>query len=85
MRYITNPDQNSCEFALVISDTLQGHGIGQRMLNRLMEIARSRGLDMIEGEVLADNHRMLEMVRKMGFHIQMAADDPSIRDVSKNL
>ena len=34
---------------------------------------------------LADNHRMLEMVRKIGLHIQMAADDPSIRGVSKNL
>jgi acetyltransferase len=85
VRYITNPDQNSCEFALVISDTLQGHGIGQRMLNRLMEIARSRGLDVIEGEVLADNHRMLEMVKNMGFHIEMAADDPTIRNVSRSL
>jgi acetyltransferase len=85
VRYVTNPDQNSCEFALVISDTLQGHGIGQRMLNRLMEIARSRGLDMIEGEVLADNHRMLEMVKKMGFHVQMAVDDPTIRNVSRSL
>jgi acetyltransferase len=50
-----------------------------------MEIARSRGLDMIEGEVLADNHRMLEMVKKMGFHVQMAVDDPTIRNVSRSL
>ena len=85
VRYITNPDQNSCEFALVISDTLQGHGIGQRMLNRLMEIARSRGLDMIEGEVLSDNHRMLQMVKSMGFQIQMSDDDPTIQNVSKML
>jgi acetyltransferase len=85
VRYITNPDQNSCEFALVISDTLQGHGIGQRMLNRLMEIARSRGLDMIEGEVLSDNHRMLQMIRTMGFQIQMRDEDPTIRNVSKAL
>jgi acetyltransferase len=85
VRYITNPDQNSCEFALVISDTLQGHGIGQRMLNRLMEIARSRGLDMIEGEVLSENHRMLQMIRTMGFQIQMSDDDPTIQNVSKML
>ena len=85
VRYITNPDQNSCEFALVISDTLQGHGIGQRMLNRLMEIARSRGLDMIEGEVLSDNHRMLQMIKTMGFQIQMSDEDPTIQNVSKAL
>ncbi|MEN8042132.1 MAG: GNAT family N-acetyltransferase, partial [Actinomycetota bacterium] len=84
-RYVTNPDQNTCEFALVISDQLEGHGIGQRMMNRLMEIARSRGLDMIEGEVLADNHRMIQMVKSMGFTIQMSEEDPSIRLVSKDL
>jgi acetyltransferase len=85
VRYVTNPDSNSCEFALVISDEVQGHGVGQRMLSRLMEIARSRGLDTIEGEVLAENHRMLQMVKSMGFQSQMADNDPSIRNVSRGL
>lgn len=85
VRYVTNPDRNSCEFALVISEKVQGHGVGQRMLGRLMEIARSRGLDTIEGEVLAENHRMLEMVKSMGFHSQMADNDPTIRTVSRSL
>ncbi len=85
VRYVTNPDHNSCEFALVISEEVQGHGVGQRMLGRLMEIARSRGLDTIEGEVLAENHRMLEMVKSMGFQSQTADNDPSIRNVSRSL
>jgi acetyltransferase len=85
VRYITNPDQNSCEFALVISDKLQGHGIGQRMMKRLMEIARARGLDLMEGEVLSNNHRMLEMVTSMGFQVQSSLDDPTIKYVSIGL
>lgn len=85
VRYITNPDQNSCEFALVISDELQGHGIGQRMMKRLMEIARARGLDLMEGEVLSNNHRMLEMVTSMGFQVQSSLDDPTIKYVSIDL
>ena len=81
VRYVTNPDQNSCEFALVISDEFQGHGIGQRMLKRLMEIARSRGLDMMEGEVLTANHRMLDLVRSMDFQVQRSADNPGVQYV----
>ena len=85
VRYITNPDNNSCEFALVISDELQGRGVGQRMLNRLMEVARSRGLDTMEGEVLTENHRMLQMVKAMGFRSQISDDDPSVCIVSRSL
>lgn len=85
VRYVTNPDLTSCEFALVISDEFQGHGIGQRMLKRLMEIARSRGLDLMEGEVLAANHRMLDLVRSMDFQIQRSPDDPGIEYVWKEL
>jgi acetyltransferase len=84
-RYVTNPDQTSCEFALVVSDQLQGHGIGQRMLKRLMEVARSRGLDMMEGEVLANNRKMLDLVASMGFQIQPSEDDPSIKYVWTDL
>ncbi len=81
VRYVTNPDQNSCEFAVVISDEFQGHGIGQRMMTRLMEIARSRGLDMMEGEVLTSNHRMLELVRSMDFQVQHSPDNPGVQYV----
>jgi acetyltransferase len=77
-RYVTNPDQNSAEFALVVSDEFQGHGIGQRMLKRLMEIARARGLDMMEGEVLTANHRMLDLVRAMDFQVERSRENPGV-------
>ncbi|MEA2009723.1 MAG: bifunctional acetate--CoA ligase family protein/GNAT family N-acetyltransferase [Actinomycetota bacterium] len=85
VRYVTNPDRTSCEFALVISEEMRGHGIGQRMLKRLMEIALSRGLDTMEGEVLAENRRMLDMVKSMGFQIQTSSDDPGVKFVWKEL
>lgn len=40
-----------------------------------MEIVRARGLDMIEGDVLSDNHRVFEMVKFMGFQIQLSPND----------
>jgi len=84
-RYVTNPDQNSCEFALVVSDEFQGFGVARRMMSRLMEVARAGGLDMMEGEVLANNRKMLELVESMGFQIQPSVDDPAIKYVWTNL
>ena len=55
------------------------------MMKRLMEIARSRGLDMMEGEVLTANHRMLELVRSMDFQVQRAAGNPGVEYVWKEL
>jgi acetyltransferase len=62
----------------VVSDEFQGHGIGQRMLKRLMEIARARGLDMMEGEVLTANHRMLDLVRAMDFQVERSRENPGV-------
>lgn len=66
-RYTTNPDQRSCEFALVVGDEWQGRGIGTHLMQNLIQVARARGLALMEGEVLAGNSNMLALVRHLGF------------------
>jgi acetyltransferase len=72
-RYVTNLDKKSCEFALVIADDWQGKGIARRLMRNLMEVARDRGLENMEGQVLGNNVRMLDLVASLGFEI---GDDP---------
>ena len=84
-RYITNPDNKSCEFALVVSDQWQHKGIGHRLMVRLMEVARDRGLETMEGEVLSNNAKMLELVSSLGFSISNDPEDFNIRIVSRRL
>ncbi|MEO7952566.1 MAG: bifunctional acetate--CoA ligase family protein/GNAT family N-acetyltransferase, partial [Polaromonas sp.] len=43
-RYITNPDQSSCEFALVVADDFSGKGLGSRLMLSIMDVAREKGL-----------------------------------------
>ncbi len=43
-RYAINPDQNSCEFALVIADAWQNRGLGGLLMQVLIESARDKGL-----------------------------------------
>lgn len=84
-RYIINPDGNSCEFALTVADAWQSRGVGPKMMQRLMEIARDRGLDTMVGEVLAQNSRMLRMCKRLGFIAERSREDAEIIVVSRAL
>jgi acetyltransferase len=84
-RYVTNPDGLGCEFALVVADEWQRKGIGSRLMTALMEIAKSRGLKSMEGEVLADNREMLTLAEHLGFSSHLSSEDPSVRVVARAL
>jgi len=84
-RYVANADGMSCEFALVVSDKWQRMGIGHRLMNQLIKIARDRGLETMEGEVLCGNSKMLGLLKSLDFRIANHPDDASIMSVSKAL
>jgi acetyltransferase len=84
-RYIRLPDERTCEYAIVVADDWQGRGLGRRMMARLIDIARSRGLAEMLGWVLADNQPMLHMMSAMGFEIAADPGDGHIRRVTLRL
>ena len=47
----------------------------------LMEIARDRNLERMQGQVLCENSRMLELVASLGFKILPDPDDLAIKQV----
>ena len=81
-RYITNPDQTSCEFSLVVDDAYAGQGLGTRLMLSIMDVAREKGLQEIIGLVLTHNNGMLKLMRSLGFEVKAYADDPDFRLVT---
>lgn len=77
-RYVINPDQKSCEFAIVVSDRIQHQGLGTRLMKGLFSAAQDHGLDVIEGTVLKKNDPMLRLMKELGF---TQRPDPDDRDV----
>jgi acetyltransferase len=75
-RYVTNPDHSSCEFSLVVADDFSGKGLGARLMECIMDVARERGLSEIEGLVLANNASMLRLMRALGFAVKPFEEDP---------
>lgn len=84
-RYVTNPDGESCEFAIVVADAWQHRHIGTTLMSCLMRAAHSRGLQVMEGFVLANNRKMLNMMTALGFQILPHEDDPKLEKVSRRL
>jgi acetyltransferase len=84
-RYMTNPDGNSTDFALVVSDQYQGMGIGFRIMRALMQSAKDKGLTKFEGEILTVNEPMLSLVKKLGFSIEPIEGEHEIVRVIKDL
>ena len=82
-RYIINPDGESCEFALTVSDEYHNQGIGSLLMDAMMDAARIHGVKVIEGEVLANNNRMLSLMKELGFSTSKSPDDPSVQHVER--
>lgn len=81
-RYVLESDGRSCEFALVIADVWQGRGIGRRMMEKLIALARNRGLQRIYGDVLSTNSHILDFCRKLGFTLGRNPDDPTVTRIT---
>jgi len=82
--YITNPDRESCEFAIAVADDWQNKGIGSKLMKSLCNEAKTQGLSSIKGVVLATNTAMLEMTHHLGFET-MRSEDPTITLIVKYL
>jgi acetyltransferase len=61
---------SEAQFAILISDEFQGHGLGTYLLSRLVEIGRQEGIDRIIGHILPENHLMQRVSRKVGFDVR---------------
>jgi acetyltransferase len=62
------------EFAVLTGDKFQRHGLGMELLKRLVEFARAEGLDRVTADILAENRQMIEICRRLGFHLHYAGD-----------
>ncbi|MBD2112362.1 MULTISPECIES: bifunctional acetate--CoA ligase family protein/GNAT family N-acetyltransferase [Cyanophyceae] len=62
------------EFAMLIADPYQGQGFGTELLNRLIEVARAEGLHRLTGEILAENHGMQRLCKRVGFQLKPTAE-----------
>ncbi|RKR06216.1 acetyltransferase [Kushneria sinocarnis] len=74
-RVWNDPDNIRTEFAIIIRDDLQGVGLGQRLMKKLIDYCRSVGTLEMVGEVRADNRGMRRLVEKLGFRVRLIPEE----------
>ncbi len=72
--------RDEAEFALVVSDVFQKHGLGSELLRRLLAIGRDEKLGRIVGYISAENTEMLRVARAAGFQTRRSPQDHTLID-----
>lgn len=72
-RYGATDDPECAELGVTVADAWQRRGIATILLQALMRFAQARGIKVLTGVVLPDNHAMLELARSLGFKLDYDA------------
>ncbi len=73
-RFVCDPQRPAvAEFALAVADDWQGRGLGRRLVAHLIAQARHQGVRELFGDVLAENRRMLALMREFGMRLRTHA------------
>jgi acetyltransferase len=84
-RYDSEPGTDHGEFAIAVADEWQSQGIGTHLLSVLFEYARLQGLHRLNGLVLSNNARMLDLARKHLMRLHRIPGDGTTLEVAKDL
>jgi len=83
-RLAIEPDEETAEFGVAVTDRWQGYGIGGKRLDLTIEVARDFRLRRIWGVVLTDNQRMLGLCESRGFAMERARE-PEMKRVTPDM
>lgn len=67
VRAVIDPDNIDAEFGIVVRSDLEGGGLGEILMQKLIRHLKDRGTQRLVGMVLMENRRMLELARTLGF------------------
>jgi acetyltransferase len=78
VRLSADPDVETAEFAIVVRHELAGKGLGKRLMQRMLDHARNRGVRTVWGLALRDNRRMRGLASQLGFEEETDPDDSAL-------
>ena len=73
-RLSIEPSGKSGELAFIIGDQWQGLGLGTKIVDYVIEIAKEMKIETIYAIMLPDNYRALNLTKKMGFKLEYLGD-----------
>ena len=84
-QYVADPYPERCDFGVVVADDRQRSGLGRKLIESLICIARAAGFERIEGDVLVENVPIHRLMHDMGFRFGPHPDGAYLSRVKKRL
>jgi acetyltransferase len=75
VRTITDPGNETAEYAILVRSDLKGLGLGRKLLEKMVRYCRARGTSSIIGQVMRENTAMLDLISALGFESRMVPDE----------
>ena len=63
------PNLESSEFSVVVGDPWQRKGLGAKLLQVCIGVAKEKGVRLLWGDIMAENERMIRLCKKLGFNV----------------
>ena len=82
VRLAVEPDGKTAEVAVVVGDPWQRLGLGSKLVDYIIEIARDKGLNNLFALMLRDNYKAIRLMKEKGFRIE-SEENEAIRGVLK--
>ena len=82
-RYEASDEEAAAEVAFVVQDGWQGRGLGAILLDDITRAGEARGIRRFRAYVLADNHRMLELLTRFTEVLDRRLEDGVVSIVFK--
>ncbi|GEO80756.1 bifunctional acetate--CoA ligase family protein/GNAT family N-acetyltransferase [Pararhodospirillum oryzae] len=67
VRAVTDPDNETTEFSVVVRSDFKGSGLGKALMRKIIRYCHERRTRYMVGQVLRDNRRMLRFCEDLGF------------------
>ncbi len=78
-RGISDPDNESAEFGVIIRSDMKGKHLGWILMDKLIRYLRAHGTQKVVGTILRENTGMLGLAQELGFSIVPHPEDPDLR------
>jgi acetyltransferase len=83
VRFIADPDNESAEFAILVADQWQNRGLGNKLTDYVLEIAKNKGVKRVFAEIVYSNGVMTHLLETRGFIITRIDDNVHAEKILK--
>lgn len=84
IRAVSDADNIEAEIAVIVRTDMQKHGIGKKLMDKMIRYCQARGTKRLTGQVLLKNQAMINLAKQFNFKVKGQADQ-SVIDISLDL